>query len=235
MAAGLAFVVTLPAQDAPTKERPARVRKQPPAFEPPEVQANLPHVLLLGDSISIGYMLDVRKQLSGEANVWRPATNCGPTTRGLESVDEWVGDRNWDVIHFNFGLHDLKYMGPENQNLADPGADTSHQQVPMEQYVANLKQIAERLKRTGATVIWCETTPVPEGAQGRVPGDADRYNEAAAKAMAEIGGIEIDPLYAFALENAEQREANVHYTESGSAKLAEQVARSIRAALSTRN
>jgi acyl-CoA thioesterase-1 len=153
----------------------------------------------------------------------------------LESLDAWLGDRKWDVIHFNFGLHDLKYMGPNNENLADPAAGDSHQQVPIEQYTANLKRIAKRLKETGATVLWCETTPVPDGAKGRVPVDAKRYNQAAGKAMAEVGGIETDPLYAFAAESAEQREANVHYTAEGSAKLAEQVAGSIRAALSSRN
>ena len=118
---------------------------------PPQVQDGLPNVLLIGDSISIGYTVMVREALAGEANVFRPLTNCGPTTKGLESLDQWLGDRKWDVIHFNFGLHDLKYMGPNNENLADPHAETSHQQVPIEQYAANLKQIANRLKKTGAT------------------------------------------------------------------------------------
>ncbi len=101
---------------------------------------------------------------------------------GLESLESWLGDRKWDVIHFNFGLHDLKYMGPNNENLADPKAKGSHQQVPIDQYAANLKQIAERLKKTGATVIWCETTPVPEGSRGTRRGRfGKRYNDAAAK------------------------------------------------------
>lgn len=226
---------SLMGQDQPATKRTPPAKKPPAAFEPPEVQAGLPNVLLIGDSISIGYMLDVRKQLSGEANVWRPATNCGPTTRGLESLDAWLGKRKWDVIHFNFGLHDLKYMGANGKNLADPKASGSHQQVPIEQYVANLKRIAKRLKETGATVIWCETTPVPEGSAGRVPGDSKRYNEAAAKAMSELGEIETDRLYAYALEHAAmQKKANVHYTPEGSAKLAEQVASSIRAALKAR-
>ena len=33
-------------------------------------------------------------------------------TAGLTGIDEWLGDDPWDVIHFNWGLHDLKYMGP---------------------------------------------------------------------------------------------------------------------------
>ena len=80
---------------------------------------DLPRVLIIGDSISIGYTLPVRKLLDGRANVHRAAANCGPTTRGLESLDAWLGDKPWDVIHFNWGLHDLKYMGPQGQNLAD--------------------------------------------------------------------------------------------------------------------
>ncbi|GAA5510887.1 SGNH/GDSL hydrolase family protein [Novipirellula caenicola] len=219
-------------QTKPAPNRNAKPKKVNPAFQPPVAVTGLPNVLLIGDSISIGYTVDVRKQLDGVANVYRPAANCGPTTRGLQSLEEWIGDRKWDVIHFNFGLHDLKFMGPKGQNLADPHAATSHRQVPMDQYEANLRKIAERLKATGATVIWRETTPVPEGAAGRLAGDAKRYNDTAAKVMAEVGGIQIDPMYDFAQQHADlQLKANVHYTAAGSKKLAEQVAKSVRTAL----
>ena len=216
------------------KKAVAKKRKPNPAMVPPKVVDGLPHVLLIGDSISIGYMVPARDQLKGVANVWRPPTNCGPSTKGLESLESWLGDRKWDVIHFNFGLHDLKYMGPNGQNLADPNDKTSHQQVPIDQYSANLRKIAIRLKETGATVIWRETTPTPEGAKGRVPGDSKKYNEAAAKVMEEVGEIQTDAMFEFALKEAEQLKANVHYTKAGSAKLAEQVARSVKAALQSR-
>ena len=219
----------------PAKAKAARPAKQlPAAYQPPEkIDPSLPNVLLLGDSISIGYMLDVRKALEAEANVFRPATNCGPTTNGIKGIEQWLGDRKWSVIHFNFGLHDLKYMGPEGENLADPKATTSHQQVPLAQYVDNMRTLAERLKQTGAKVIWCQTTPVPEGAGGRVVGDAAKYNEAAAKVMIELGGIATDDLYDFSLANvtSEQRPANVHYTPEGSKMLAGHVVESIRKAL----
>ena len=87
--------------------------------QPEEINPKLPNVLLIGDSISIGYTRPVRKKLSGVANVFRPNTNCGPTTKGVSELDKWLGDRKWSVIHFNHGLHDLKYMGP-NKNLAVP-------------------------------------------------------------------------------------------------------------------
>ena len=195
-------------------------QKQNPAFKPPEkIDPNLPNVLIIGDSISIGYMVPLRTKLKGVANVFRPATNCGPSTRGLDQIEKWIGDRKWDVIQFNHGLHDLKYMGPKGQNLADPTAAGSHQQVPPKQYAENLKKLAKRLKKTGATVIFCETTPVPKGASGRVVGDSKKYNEIARAVMNEEG-VDVNGLYAFAIQNAPTRPANVHYTSENSNKLA---------------
>ena len=125
----------------------------------------------------------VRDLLKGKANVHRPLTNCGPTTRGLEGIDEWLktgGEgKKWDVIHFNWGLHDPKYMGSNGENLAEPGSEGAYPQVSMEDDVANLSQLHEVLKGTGAKLIWRTTTPVPEGAQGGVVGDSAKYNELA--------------------------------------------------------
>ena len=43
----------------------------------------LPRVLLIGDSISIGYTIPVRKELAGKANVLRIPANGGPTAKGV--------------------------------------------------------------------------------------------------------------------------------------------------------
>lgn len=207
------------------KPKPKRVN---PAFAAIEDDPKLPRVLLIGDSISIGYTLNVRKLLEGKANVHRPPTNCGPTTRGVEGLESWLGDKKWDVIHFNFGLHDLKYMGPGGQNLADPKLSTSKPQVSIESYQANLEKIVARLKKTGATLIWRNTTPVPEGAKGRVVGDAGKYNEVAAKVMKEHD-IQIDDMYAYSKARLEkiQLPKNVHFSKEGSQFLAEKVAAKI--------
>ncbi len=193
------------------------------AAAPTKIDPKLPNVLLIGDSISIGYTKPVREKLSGVANVFRPNTNCGPTTKGVAEIEKWLGDRKWSVIHFNHGLHDLKYMGPNNENLADPKNSKSHQQVPPADYETNLEKIAERLKQTGAVVIWCETTPVPKGAKGRVVGDSRKYNEIAAKVMKRIGEIQTNPLWHVSTKGIATRPANVHYTAEGSDKLADQV------------
>ena len=192
----------------------------------------LPRVLLIGDSISIGYTVDVRAMLKGKANVHRPLTNCGPTTKGLEQIDKWLAtggkDKKWDIIHFNWGLHDLKYMGPKGQNLADPKAKTSKPQVSREDYAANLRKLVQRLNKTNAHLIWRNTTPVPEGAKGRVVGDSKIYNDIAKRIMEEES-ITIHDLYSFAKKNAAkiQRKADVHYTPAGSKQLAAEVAKAI--------
>ncbi len=203
-------------------------RRVNPAFTDPEVDPNLPNVLLIGDSISIGYHVAAREALAGKANVYRPKINCGPTTRGLEQIDQWLGDRQWDVVHWNFGLHDLKFMGPDGQNLADPADPTSHPQVAIDDYRANIKTLAERIKQQAKVVIWRETTPVPTGASGRVAGDAKRYNAAAAEALAEVGGVVTDPFFSFAETVADmQQPANVHYTPEGSKALGQHVANTV--------
>ena len=66
----------------------------------------LPRVLLIGDSVSRGYTQAARKALAGKANVHRAPANCGPTASGVKNLEVWLGDGKWDVIHFNFGIHD---------------------------------------------------------------------------------------------------------------------------------
>ena len=73
LAAALGFSATAVA--AETKAKPA----PDPALAPIVDVAGLPRVLLIGDSISIGYTLPVREALKGKANVHRPAGNCSST------------------------------------------------------------------------------------------------------------------------------------------------------------
>lgn len=200
-----------------------------PAFEPIADVAGLPRVLLIGDSISMGYTIPTRRLLDGKANVHRIPVNGGPTTRGVEQLESWLGSSAWDVIHFNFGLHDLKHV---DESGATVDATAGCRQVEPSAYRENLTAIVRRLKRTGATLIWCTTTPVPKGSQGRVPGDELAYNAVAAEVMRQEG-VEINDLHAFAAPRMAEigRPANVHYTAAGSEVLAREVARRIEAAL----
>lgn len=224
-------VVSISAANEPQQKKPAP-RKPNPAMAQIEDTPGLPRVLLIGDSISIGYTVPVRTLLEGKANVHRPPTNCGPTTTGVAQIDKWLGNGKWDVIHFNWGLHDLKYMGPKGQNLADPTADDSVQQVPPAEYDANLRILVARLKQTGAKLIWRSTTPVPKGCQGRVVGDSVKYNAIAKKIMDE-NGIPIDDQCTFCVTKLDkiQRPANVHFSPEGSKELAAQAVAAIENAL----
>ena len=92
-----------------------------PEFEPISDNRSLPRVLVIGDSISIGYTLPLREALQGVANVHRPPENCQHTWRGLEAIDDWLGAGNWDLIHFNWGLHDLKYVDKDGRRVSPAG------------------------------------------------------------------------------------------------------------------
>jgi acyl-CoA thioesterase-1 len=193
-----------------------------------EENPGLPRVLLIGDSISVGYTLPVRKLLEGKANLLRIPVNGGPTIRGMEFLSEWLGTRKWDVIHFNWGLHDIK-------RLKDGKVDVSGGwQVPAEQYEKNLEALVAKLGATGAKLIWGCTTPVPEGAGGRIPGDEIKANAIAERVMKKHG-IPRDDLYAHVLPRLGQyqRPANVHFTPEGYDFLATPVAQSILDALET--
>lgn len=210
---------------------PSTTSQEPdPAFRPVADAPGLPRVLLIGDSISIGYTLPVRELFRGVANVHRPPVNCSSTVEGLASIEEWLGAQRWDVIHFNFGLHDLKHVDAQGKVVAP---EQGRPRVPLEAYAQNLQTLVARLRTRGARLIWCATTPVPEGAHGRIAGSEGDYNRVARKVMEEHG-LAVDDLHAFAAARLAEIQLphNVHFTPSGYAQLAECVAASIRTALS---
>ncbi len=157
----------------------------------------LPRVLLIGDSVSRGYTQATRKVLSGKANVHRAPANCGPTASGLKNLDAWLGEGKWDVIHFNFGIHDR----------ATPAAD----------YVKRLEEIVVRLQKTGAKLIWTSTTPIPDNpAQKQTAASIVEKNALAAEVMKKHG-IPTDDLFAAMTPRlAEfQPPLDVHFTAAG--------------------
>ena len=98
-------------------------------------------------------------------------------------------------------------------------------QVPIENYEKNLEKLVSRMKKTGAKLVWRNTTPVPPGSKGRYVGDSARFNEAAARVM-EKHDIPTLDLFTPSKNNmkAWMLPANVHYKPEGSKKLAELVA-----------
>ncbi len=194
-----------------------------------------PRVLLLGDSISMGYHRHVQEALANRATVVRPRENCAGTTNGIKKIDRWLlihGGR-FDVIHFNFGLHDLKRVKSDGRNSNDPN---DRRQADVVAYERNLREIVDKLRATGAELLFATTTPVPEGVRPhRDVEDPARYNEVASQVMAEHR-IAIDDLYAFAMARIDeiQRPKDVHFSPEGSQVLATEVVRHVDLALARR-
>jgi acyl-CoA thioesterase-1 len=210
------------AKQAGTKKNPGAKKNtgKKPAGSGPAVVATpiadfdrkLPNVLLLGDAVSISYTSSITRLLAGQANVTRPlrgksAESCRGTDHGRENLQRWLGKTKWDVIHFNFGLDDLK------------------QQATPETYAKNLEIIAKKLKATGAHLIFSNTTPTPEK-------KVIVYNAKAAKVMEKLD-IEVNDMHAFVKPRvAELQLANkIQFKKVGSAKLAARVTSKIRSAL----
>jgi lysophospholipase L1-like esterase len=174
-----------------------KVAGQSSAWDFVKNDPKLPRVLLIGDSVSRGYTQPARKALEGKANVHRAPANCGPTASGLKNLDVWLGEGKWDVIHFNFGIHDR----------ATPAAD----------YVKRLEEIVVRLEKTGAKLIWASTTPIPDNpAQKQTAASIVEKNALAAEVMKKHG-IPTDDLFgAMTPRLAEfQPPLDVHFTGAG--------------------
>ncbi len=206
------------------------------ALEPLRKSVAKSKVLLLGDSISMGYHSTVLAELASDATVIRPRENCAGTTNGIAKIDDWLklDGGNFDLIHFNFGLHDLKAVtvaggSKTTNNPSDP------RQADLETYRRQLEEIVQKLKASGAKLIFATTTPYPEGVRPhRDPKDAARYNAVALQIMAK-NQIEVNDLYHFALPQLSeiQQSVNVHFTNDGSAVLGLEVSNKIRQAIKT--
>lgn len=194
---------------------------------------NLPKILIIGDSISIGYTPFVKEILKDQAIVEHHEGNARFTSNGLEKLDSWLGETKWDVIQFNFGLHDLCYRIYDAEGNTKKDKENGKLTTSLEQYEKNLDKLVTRLNKTGAQLIWAHTTFVPEGESGRFAGDEIKYNNVATKVMKKHG-IPINDLYAQTSKFSTdlfRSPGNVHYTDEGSRKIAQKVADKIIAVL----
>jgi hypothetical protein len=195
----------------------------------------LPKVLIMGDSISIGYTPHVVENLKSVAEVKRHKGNAGPTIRGVARIEEWLGKGKWDLIHFNWGLWDM--YGWEYHKV-----DRSP-----EAYGKRLESLVGRLKKTGAKLIWATTTPACPANETtmerrfkqkvRISSELEyKYLEAALTVMNKHG-VKVNDLHAFIKPRWNKyaiADNNVHFTKLGSQKLGEQVAKAIQSVLSAK-
>lgn len=158
--------------------------------------ASLPRVLILGDTVYSEPTKQIVKQLQGQAEV--VGKNAGDTASAMVRIEELIGDRRWDVIHFNFGLADLLYKDPKSKAIRALSVQAGGVSATTpEQYEKNLRELLKRLQATKAKLIWASTTPIRSSAQEIfVPGSELEYNQIAARVMAEHR-IEINDMHTF--------------------------------------
>lgn len=125
----------------------------------------------------------------------------------------------FDIIHFNWGLHDLKKGG-----------------IPQDRYLANLTTLVEQMEATGATLIFATTTPVPKvNKERREPAKVAAFNTAAADMLSKRG-VRINDLHAAMLPKQAEMQLpnNVHFTRPGYSFLGRHVAKAVEEALAAR-
>lgn len=186
-----------------------------------------PVVLVIGDSISMrgGYFPGVLERLGDRYRVVHNPGNGGDSANVLAHLDEWVSAASPDIIHFNCGLHDIKF---------DRVLKTRQQ--PPDVYERNLREIVRRLKAMPQTrLIFALTTPVNEQWHhankpfDRRRADVEQYNAIARKVMAD-GGIPINDLHKVIVDAGPDTclvRDGVHMNGRGNALLAEAVASAI--------
>lgn len=175
--------------------------------------AALPKVVLIGDSIRLGYAPVVAERLEGVAQVLSPEPNGGDSANVLAHLDEWALRERPLLVHLNCGLHDLKR-----------DKKTGQYQVPLERYEVNLREIVNRVRASGAALVFANTTPIQDalhakrGAEfDRLEVDVRRYNAAAERVMREAKVPVHDLHWLVERGGVEklQRPDGTHYTPEG--------------------
>lgn len=183
-------------------------------------------ILIIGDSISIGYTPFVIENLKNIAEVSHNPGNAQHTGTGLSNIETWIEANDWDLIQFNWGLWDLCYRHPDSKVQGHRDKINGTITYSLYEYASNLDSIVTILKtKTNAKLIFVTTTYVPENEAGRFQNDAKRYNEVAKKIMKKHSVLVNDIYEQSILIHKEFGKGldDVHYSKEGYEKLSELV------------
>lgn len=157
-------------------------------------------VLIIGDSISVGYTITIRTQLTNYDVVHNPC-NAMETTWTRSQINKWLDSRaQFEAITWNNGMWDI----------ADWVQTTDYD------YVSNLHYIAKKIKAKTSRPLFILTTQVLPGTPHRVDANVFHKNQLAAQVMAQEG-IPVLDLYSVSqgipLYHVDPHD--VHYTPAG--------------------
>jgi len=179
------------------------------------------NVVLIGDSIRIGYDKSVKKSLENVANVVFPEDNCRFASYVLRYIPQYFGDLDCsdiDVIHWNAGLWDCLRMYGEDLH------------TPIEVYEYYIDRICKRIKKLcpDAKVIFATSTSVLSEKMSddfkRYNSEIEEYNAAAVKIVKKYG-FQVNDLYKLSVSLPENYHSDAvhYYTPEGTKAFTEQV------------
>ncbi len=176
-------------------------------------------VMLIGDSIRLGYQARVTALLKDRATVAGPQDNCRFSAYTLFCLAQWVIEDDFDVIQWNNGQWDVCIM-PDGRI-----------HTPLAEYCDLQQRIAGILLKKARRVIFATTTPVwPEqftsaARNPRRNEDIREYNRAAAEVLGPMG-VAINDLHALLAGDVKQYISAdmVHLTDAGNDLCAGRVA-----------
>lgn len=200
------------------------------------------NLLLLGDSIRIGYCGFVREMLEGKANVFFPDDNCRFAQYTLRELQRWIVDYpEIDAVHWNNGLWDCAHLSISGGNdgeaacltmkpanvIADYRYD-NEALTPPEVYEYMINRVVIRIKQLcpKAEIVFATSTPVIEEEATNIyrsNAEVDLYNDIARRVMKKHN-IRVNELGEFAktLSKSHHRDW-VHYNDDGNKLLAGKV------------
>jgi len=186
-----------------------------------------PKVLIIGDSISLGYTPFVKQILAKKATVSHNKGNAQHSGYGLENIETWIQKDNYDIIQFNWGLWDLCYRHPDSKTQGNRDKINGTISYSLEEYEQNLEAIVKLLKeKTNAKLIFVTTSYVPKEELGRYEKDALKYNKVAKQVMKKYS-VQVNDIYKKSKaihKKYGQGNDNVHYKKKGYEELGKVIA-----------
>ena len=183
-----------------------------------KTKRELKKVLLLGDSIRLGYQEYVKEILEDRAEVVGPGDNCRFANYTKYFILDWISSLGTpDIVHWNNGLWDVSHAIPNTGTF-----------TPLTHYIESIESILNVLQETRAKIIWAQTTPVLPHNSKRFNNDIDRFNNAAYSFM-KGNKIEINDLNSLIRSKIDKYmvDDGVHLNEEGYKACAAQIAESI--------
>jgi lysophospholipase L1-like esterase len=208
-------------------------------------EIKMKNLLLIGDSIRMGYDSYVQEKLQGRVNVYFPEENCRFAQYTLRALSNWKSELalpEIHTVHLNNGLWDVLHLnsGPSGGDGEAEGETFTPGNVsqelhfdkdpltPPDMYRYMLGRVLTRIRQLfpGAEVVFATSTPVIEEQANwayRSNAEIAQYNDIAREVLIPRG-VRINDLGAFAAEKCHELHRDwVHYNEQGSSLLADEI------------